>query len=100
MHDRLHIGLSKQIDPHSGLTSTTKCRISRTPEFPIQPSNPLRKIDYRKAPQFVEIIDAVFSRGATTLTKDAGLDFISDVLEAKSAIEIGIMRALIAQNLA
>lgn len=43
--------------------------------------NPLKDIDYRKATGIVDIFDALFSRGDTTLTKDTGLDFIADALE-------------------
>jgi hypothetical protein len=41
-----------------------------------------KNINYRSACDFVEIIDALFSRGENTLTKDTGLDFIHDALEA------------------
>jgi hypothetical protein len=47
--------------------------------------NPLEDLDYRKACTVVDIFDAIFSRGETTLTKDMGLDFISDVLDRKPA---------------
>lgn len=43
--------------------------------------NPLSDIDYRKASDIVDVFDALFSRGDGTLTKDTGLDFISDALE-------------------
>lgn len=43
--------------------------------------NPLHNIDYRKATGIVDIFDALFSRGDSTLTKDTGLDFIADALE-------------------
>jgi hypothetical protein len=43
--------------------------------------NPLDQLDYRKACDFLDMIDALFSRGDNTLTKDTGLDFIAEALE-------------------
>jgi hypothetical protein len=44
--------------------------------------NPIKNINYRSACDFVDIIDVLFSRGDTTLTKGTGLEFIQDALEA------------------
>jgi hypothetical protein len=43
--------------------------------------NPLADLDYRKSCDIVDIFDALFARGETTLTKDMGLEFIADLLE-------------------
>jgi hypothetical protein len=45
--------------------------------------NPVLNVDYHYAVSFVEAIDAVFSRGESTLTKDTGLDFILQALLSK-----------------
>ena len=47
--------------------------------------NPLQDLDYRRICDFVDIIDAIFSRGDSTLTKDTGLDFIAERLEQRPA---------------
>lgn len=43
--------------------------------------NLLDNLDYRKSCEIVNIFDAVFSRGESTLTKDTGLEFIAEQLE-------------------
>lgn len=45
--------------------------------------NPLKNLNYRKSCEIVEIFDALFTRGDSTLTKDTGLDFLHDCLEKK-----------------
>lgn len=47
--------------------------------------NPLSEMTYRKACDIVDIFDALFPRGDGTLTKDTGLDFIAEALEARPA---------------
>jgi hypothetical protein len=45
--------------------------------------NLLKALDYRKSCEIVDGFDAAFDRGDGTLTKDTGLDFIAECLEAK-----------------
>ena len=47
--------------------------------------NPLQQLTYRRASDLVEIFDALFSRGDSTLTKDTGLDYIAEALEGSPA---------------
>lgn len=49
--------------------------------------NPLSDMSYRKASDIVEIFDALFSRGDSTLTKDTGLDFIAEALEKATSLD-------------
>jgi hypothetical protein len=46
--------------------------------------NPLEDLDYAKICGIVDLFDAAFAPGDGTLTKDTGLDFIAERLEAKS----------------
>lgn len=45
--------------------------------------NVLHDMDYRRSCDLIDIIDALFSRGESTLTKDTGLDYIADRLDEK-----------------
>ena len=45
--------------------------------------NPLANLDYRKSCDIVDIFDALFLRGDTTLTKETGLDYIAELLERR-----------------
>jgi len=45
--------------------------------------NALAQLDYRRICDIIDIFDAVFSRGDSTLTKDTGLDFIAERLAEK-----------------
>jgi len=45
--------------------------------------NPLKGLDYRKECDIVDSFDVAFPRGDGTLTKDTGLDFIAECLQAK-----------------
>jgi hypothetical protein len=84
--NRLHVGFSKDIELPKGGFLYIDDEVREVPHFrvfdPLRHSfNPLKNINYRGAAAFVEIIDALFSRGDSTLTKDTGLDFIFDALE-------------------
>lgn len=46
--------------------------------------NPLASNDYKSVCDFVDVIDAVFSRGESTLTKDTGLDEIAEAASEPS----------------
>jgi hypothetical protein len=88
MRNKLYIGFKKNIE-----LPKSKCLLIDD-EVPTLPDkrrplyfdllkhsfNPLRRMDYRKACDFVDAIDAIFSRGESTLTKDTGLEFIADAL--------------------
>jgi hypothetical protein len=45
--------------------------------------NPLADLNYKKRCAIVDIFDALFSRGDSTLTKDTGLDYIAEAMEQK-----------------
>lgn len=45
--------------------------------------NPLADLDYRKACMIVDIYSALFPAGGTTLTKEAGLDYIGELLDKR-----------------
>lgn len=86
--NELHIGLQKHIPlPKSGLFINDE--LPKLPDKyraqifdPLKHHfNPLAQMDYLKASRFVQIIDALFERGNSTLTKDTGLDFIGETLE-------------------
>src|SRR5690348_7677542 len=84
--NRLYIGTNPHIElPEGGylfiddeVPMVAKARVF---DPRIHSFNPLRKLDYRKACALMEIFDAIFSRGDSTLTKDTGLDFIADALD-------------------
>ena len=87
--NRLEIGLSKKVFfPEGGYFFID----DEVPDIPrariFDPNedcfNPLARRDYRKCCSLVENFDALFSRGEDTLTKDTGLDFISDALEGEA----------------
>jgi hypothetical protein len=85
--NQLYVGFAKEISlPKGGflLIDDELWNIPRSRVFdPLEHSfNPIKNINYRSACDFVEIIDALFSRGENTLTKDTGLDFLHDALEA------------------
>jgi hypothetical protein len=85
--NQLYVGFAKEISlPKGGflLIDDELWNIPRSRVFdPLEHSfNPIKNNNYRSACDFVEIIDALFSRGENTLTKDTGLDFIHDALEA------------------
>jgi hypothetical protein len=88
MKNTLYVGLANEIE----LPGADFLYINDTvPKFPkariFDPTahsfNPLARLDYRKASIIVEIFDALFDRGNSTLTKDTGLDFIAEALEKK-----------------
>jgi hypothetical protein len=62
-------------------------RHPRTFNYQEHSFNPLDDLDYWKACTIVDISDAVFTGGDGTLTKDEGLDFISDALERATTFE-------------
>lgn len=85
--NRIHIGIRNKVElPKTGgylLIDDTVRKIRGAKVFdPRKHSfNPLRKLDYRRICDFIDIIDALFSRGESTLTKDTGLDFIAERLK-------------------
>ena len=84
----LHVGFSKNIELPKGGYLYINDEVPDVPRArifdPLEHCfNPLHKMDYRKRCEFVEIIDALFPRGDSTLTKDTGLDFIAEALEAE-----------------
>lgn len=85
--NQLYIGLKNDIELPRGNFLLIHDEVPDVPRSrifdPLRHSfNPLEKINYRKACDFVDIIDALFPRGDSTLTKDTGLDHIADALEA------------------
>lgn len=53
--------------------------------------NPLQHLDYRKICDLIEVFDALFPRGDSTLTKDTGLEAIAEALEASPASFMGLI---------
>lgn len=83
----IFIGLKKEIELPRGpflYINDEVPDVARSRVFdPLRHSfNPLKNINYRSACDFVEIIGAIFPKGDNTLTKDTGLDYIHDALEA------------------
>lgn len=86
MLNKLYVGFSKEIEVPKGgclILDDEAWEIPKARVFDVGKHcfNPLKEIDYRGACDVVALFDAVFDRGDTTLTKDTGLDFISDELE-------------------
>src|ERR1700690_1747043 len=84
--NRIYSGITKSLDlPEGGyLMIDDEVRdIPRARVFDpkLHNFNPLKDLDYRKACDFLDTLDILFSRGESTLTKDTGLDFIGDALE-------------------
>ena len=93
--NRIHIGISKSLElPQSGflLIDDEVRDIPRARVFDptIHSFNPLKDLDYRRACDFLDTLDALFSRGDSTLTKDTGLDYIGDALDRnpRSLVEL------------
>lgn len=88
----LHVGFSNIELPRGGcllidseLRDIPEWRRPRTFDPLLNSFNPLAHLDYKKACTIVDIFDALFSRGETTLTKEMGLEFIADLLDQKPA---------------
>jgi len=84
---RLFLGNSEVVIPDTGFFYLDD-EVLEVPESRVfdpkrDSLNPIQETNYRSNAEFVDIIDALFSRGDSTLTKDTGLDFIFDCLERK-----------------
>lgn len=84
--NKLYIGLNKDIELPGAeflFINDTVPKFKQARIFdPLKHSfNPFADLDYRKACIIVDIFDALFTRGESTLTKDTGLDFLADALE-------------------
>ena len=93
--NRIFVGINTHIEiPRSGcLVIDDEVRVPRAKVFDptIHSFNLLDRLDYRKACEIVDIIDALFSRGDGTLTKDTGLDFIMAALLKRPASLDGLI---------
>lgn len=91
MKNKLYIGFSNIELPRGGcllidhqIRDVPEWRHPRTFDPFLNSFNPLADLDYRKSCDIVDIFDALFDKaGATTLTKEAGLEFIADQLDLK-----------------
>lgn len=89
MHNKIYVGTIPPEPPKGGYLFVH----DEVPDIPrarvfdptIHSFNPLQGLNYRKANELVEIFDALFSRGDSTLTKDTGLDFIAEALDGTPA---------------
>jgi hypothetical protein len=86
MHqNKIYIGTTPIIPPKGGylFIHDEVPDISRARRFDptIHSFNPLQQLTYRKANELVDIFDALFARGDSTLTKDTGLDCIAEALD-------------------
>ncbi len=89
MHNKIYIGTTPIAPPKGGYLFIH----DEVPDLPrarvfdptIHSFNPLQQLTYRGANELVEIFDALFSRGDSTLTKDTGLDFIAEALDQAPA---------------
>lgn len=89
MFNKLYVGRDKNIALPKGGLLYINDEVPTLPDWrrpilfdPLEHSfNPLKDRTYRTSCEIVEIFDALFSRGDSTLTKDTGLDFIADALE-------------------
>ncbi len=84
--NQIHIGIKRQIELPAGgcLVIEDEVRAAdraRVFDPKIHGFNPLKDLGYRKTCDFIDTLDALFSRGESTLTKDTGLDFIADALQ-------------------
>lgn len=92
--NRIYIGVNKQIEYPKGnclVISDDLIDTKRRPQIfdPLKDGiNPLKDLNYRKICDWVDIFDALFSRGESTLTKDTGLDFIAEALVNAMVSEI------------
>jgi hypothetical protein len=83
----LHLGFDNEVElPKTGgwLSISDELPDVRNAKVfdPLEHSfNPLAEMDYRKACDVVDIFDALFDRGNSTLTKDEGLELIAEWLE-------------------
>lgn len=91
MKNQLRIGFKRKIKYPKGncLAILDEIEDKRAQIFdPLKDGfNPLRDMRYRKACDFVDAIDAIFSRGESTLTKDTGLEYIADALQASQVAQ-------------
>jgi len=55
---------------------------SKTFDVTLHSINPFREMTYEGASDFIDMLDTLFPRGGATLTKDDGLEFIADQLDA------------------
>jgi hypothetical protein len=87
MHNKIHIGTTQLKPPKGGYLFIH----DEVPDIPrarifdptIHSFNPLQDLNYRKASEIIDIFDALFSRGDSTLTKDTGLDFLAEALDGE-----------------
>jgi hypothetical protein len=87
MKTELYIGLSRKIDPPPGgflFIHDALPRIDHRRPLTFDPRrhsfNPFPDCSYLSAVYFIEVLDALFPRGGSTLTKDMGLDLILTTL--------------------
>ena len=86
--NKLYVGLNKEIELPKAEFLFIDDEVPKFPQArifdPLKHSfNPLADLNYRRGCTVVEIFDALFGRGDSTLTKDTGLDFIADAFETE-----------------
>jgi hypothetical protein len=87
--NKIYVGTTQALPPNAGCLfihdEVPDIDRARVFDPTIDAFNPLQKLTYRKASEIVDIFDALFSRGDSTLTKDTGLDFIAQALDQEPA---------------
>ncbi|HEX3861319.1 MAG TPA: hypothetical protein VHY35_06455 [Stellaceae bacterium] len=92
MKNQLFVGISREVPIQKGgflLIEDEPRAASQVRIFDpnIHSFNILEGLNYRRKCDIVETIDALFTRGESTLTKDTGLDFIADALDGATSLE-------------